>query len=78
MGIDKMRAIHSKDMEQYLKSLGVLDNVKAGKYKCEFCNNQITISGISCIYPENKQVKFCCNNAQCYEAIIKKRAGKGA
>lgn len=74
MQIDKIKAIHSDDMEKYLESLGVLEDIKAGKIVCSICSKQITIDNITCIYPEDKQIKFCCNKSGCYESLIRKRA----
>ena len=76
MGIDKIKAVHSDDISKFLESLEILDDVKNGKYKCSICNKEITLFNIACIYPDGKEVKFCCDNLTCYEAIVKRRPGE--
>ncbi|MFH1094020.1 MAG: hypothetical protein V1739_07710 [Candidatus Omnitrophota bacterium] len=73
MAIDKIKAVHSDDIEQCLANLKILEAVKAGKYSCSICQKKILVQEISCIYPEDKQVKLCCGNSECYEVVIKKR-----
>ena len=73
MKVDKIKAVHSDDLEQYLESLGLLSSIKEGRFLCSICGKIITLENILCIYPENQEVKFCCDSSECYEVILKKR-----
>jgi len=76
MGTSKIKAVHSDEFESFLKNLGILEDVKNGKYNCEVCRAKVDLSNIACVYPENKEVKFCCNNTSCYEKIIDRHKEK--
>ena len=71
MIVSKINAVHADDVGKYLESLGLLEGIKNGKYVCSICKKDITLNNILCFYPYNDQVKFCCDDSICYEAILK-------
>lgn len=73
MTTEPIKAIHSQDMKTYLASLGVLENVLKGISRCAICEKPVTLETIACLYPENTQVMFVCDNASCVESLMKIR-----
>jgi len=66
-------AVLNKDLIVFLESLGELDKVNAGEVRCEYCNRIITLDNIQNIFPENNEVKYCCNNSLCLFKLHKER-----
>ena len=66
----EMRAVHDDDLESLLKSLNVYNDVVAGKFKCLFCQNKITIENIDAIVPYNNSIQFTCDNPECHLKLI--------
>lgn len=78
MNIDRIKAVHPEDIEKYLEGLGILQDVKLGKFTCGGCGKSITLDNIMCIYPEDEKIQFCCDDPKCYEILIRKRTSENA
>lgn len=59
------KAVYDEDLISLLESLGVLDAVNAGNYKCDECNCTITIENIGSLYKKGNEIKFKCNKIDC-------------
>jgi hypothetical protein len=68
----KIPAIHTMDMVDILKELGIYDRISRGEIKCPICGSMITIDSAQCIYMEENEVKICCNASKCCEKVIGK------
>jgi hypothetical protein len=62
---DEMQAVHDDDLIDFLKSLGVYEDILAGKEKCFFCSTVISLDNIQCVFPYDNEIKFCCINDDC-------------
>lgn len=62
---EKVKAVHDDDLERFLSSIGVLDQIKSGIHHCVICNIQITIQNLGAVYPKNNQIKFVCDRPPC-------------
>ena len=60
-----VNAVHDDDIEQFLVSLGVFNDVLAGKYKCLICNQPIDIENIGIITTKDNKIKFVCESPSC-------------
>lgn len=67
----KLKAVHEAELEKYLNSLGVLDDVRGGKFKCRHCRTTITLENFLCMYPVGDEIAMCCNNPICYQNALK-------
>lgn len=65
----EMKAVHDKDLQNLLRSLGVYNDVLDGRATCEFCKGTINIENIEAVFPFNNEVSFCCNNYSCYKML---------
>lgn len=66
---EKLRAVHDKDLEEFLSSIGVLDQIRDGYCYCSVCNTPITIENLSAVYPKNDKINFVCENLSCLVKI---------
>lgn len=67
---NQMKAVYDNDLEKLLKSLGVYEEVVAGKYNCLFCDNTITVENIDSIVPHEQSIRFTCDNPSCHSKLI--------
>jgi hypothetical protein len=66
---EKLKAVHDNDLEQFLSSIGVLDQVIGGYYHCMICDIQITIENLGAIYPKDNKINFVCERLSCLNEI---------
>jgi len=62
---EKVKAVHDDDLEQFLSSIGVLDQIKKGYHHCIVCNTQITIENLGAVYPKDNKINFVCDRPSC-------------
>ena len=62
---ETLQAVHDIKFEQFLRNINKYDDIVAGRCKCKFCGNPITIENISCIFPESGSIKFVCDDMKC-------------
>ena len=67
----KIKAVHEAELEKYLKSLDIFNEIKEGKYQCRHCKTTITLENFLCMYPFNDEIVMCCDNPKCYQKALK-------
>ena len=65
MDRETISAIHDEKFETFLNSINVYGGVVQGKYKCKFCGTKVSLNNIYTIFPEEKTIKFVCDNTEC-------------
>jgi hypothetical protein len=66
----EIKGIFEDDLQQFLKSIGELSEIRAGKVKCKNCGNIITIENLAIVYPDSGDIKYICNNPECVKAYM--------
>jgi hypothetical protein len=66
----EIKAVHKNNLEEMLKGLEMLENVKEGRINCKFCGKTITLGNLGCLYPKNNEISFCCNDIECFMKAI--------
>ncbi len=66
-----LKAMLDSDLDKLMDQLGMLELMNAGKLKCAICGKKITRENFYCLYVEEGEIKFCCNQVSCYEKVIK-------
>jgi len=61
----ELEAIHKHDLETLLQNLNLLDNFRAGKITCQFCNDVLHEDNFGAIYSQDKTIGFSCSKPQC-------------
>ena len=65
-----IKAVHDKDLEQLLASLGILEDIKEGRKRCKFCDTTISLDNLETIFPEAGDIKFSCEKAECVKKLF--------
>ena len=65
----KLHAVYERDMKEFLKSIGILQDIEDKKIKCRFCSELITMENIAAVFPENNEISVCCSKLDCYENL---------
>jgi hypothetical protein len=68
----RILAVHEKDLDAFLKSLGLLEVLEKQELRCALCGSIITRETFRCVYPENGEIKVCCSALECYSAIARR------
>jgi len=69
----KIDVVHDSDLEGYLVSLELLDSVKNGIFTCHYCGKKITLDNLSCLFPYDQEIHFCCNEPICFRKVLEMR-----
>lgn len=67
---EAVHAIGDDKFENFLNSLGVLDLVKAGRIKCKFCKDVLTVETISYVLPDGGSIKCVCDKPECTSSLL--------
>ena len=66
----KIEAVIDNDVTTLLKSLEVYDSFCEGKEKCIICGDVVTFKNFQALVPNNGEIAFCCDKAECYMKLI--------
>jgi hypothetical protein len=69
-----IKAVHENNLEELLKRLGMLEDLKNGKLHCSKCNKIITTNNLLCLYPVGENINVSCNAQGCYESVLREKA----
>ena len=64
-------AVHKQDLKILLEKLGQLTDIENGQLKCTFCDKTLSLDNITCIYPREGKIVFCCNDLDCHKKALK-------
>ena len=65
-----LSAIHEKELEDLLRNLGLMDEIKAGNVLCNFCEKKITVENLQSVFPLEGKIVFCCEDIRCYQHAL--------
>lgn len=67
----EINAIYSEDMEDFLDSLGVLEEINRGKKACYFCGKPLKLTDVQTVFPLDNDVQVCCNSLKCNDVFTR-------
>ena len=67
---EKIYAVHDRDLENFLASIGLLDRIKKGEITCAMCEDTITLDNLGFVSPIENDIEVCCDNSKCYYHLI--------
>lgn len=71
----KIHAVHERDLDEFLKNIGLFEALKNGRLTCDICGCQINRENLRCVYPVEGEMKICCSKLECYQKALTKVKG---
>ena len=66
---DVVSAVHEHDLEAFLRSLGILEALLAGRVSCAICGRLLALHDVGCVYPIGDEIRVACDAAECLAAV---------
>jgi len=66
-------AILDKELEVYLKRIGLWEEFREGKLRCFVCGRVLTVENFGGVYEKGEEKKPFCNDPACYLQVLKMR-----
>jgi hypothetical protein len=76
MNKEEILAVHKERLEEFLKSIGLWEQLVKGELKCVFCGVPITVDNIGLIVPSKGKIVVCCSKSECMFKVKELREGK--
>lgn len=72
----EINAILGEEFDRLLETLGVLEEFKAGEYRCICCGEQLRRENVLIVFPSSESnIGFVCEKPEC---VAKYKSGEGA
>lgn len=65
-----INAIYEDDIEKFLTNLGLIEDLEKEKISCALCGTKITKVNLQCILSIEGEIKFCCDDLECYTTAL--------
>ena len=69
MATETIQAIHDDELDEFLKSLGLLSDFNARRLRCWFCDDVIDSSNLETIFPVSGTIKLACCKPTCVKDL---------
>jgi hypothetical protein len=66
----EMNAVFEDDLSRFLESLEILEPLKNGEMLCAFCGKEVNLNNFSSVFPQENDIKVCCDEWQCYNQLM--------
>ena len=66
----EVKVVLDDDVEDLLKNLGLLDEMRAGSLTCALCSNPITLENFGGVFKKNGEIKVFCSDPICFSRAI--------
>jgi len=64
-----LKAVHERDLQALLESLGLLEIVASGHATCLHCGDVVTVDNLHCIVPRGEDILLACSKPACIEVV---------
>jgi hypothetical protein len=65
-----LRAVHEPDLQSFLQSLGLLDQVQRRLGKCTVCGDTVGIDNLGAVSPAQGGANLICNKPHCVAGAV--------
>lgn len=66
-----INAVYDNDLGQFLKNIGILGRIQAGKMNCYFCKIEIAEDNLSAVLPHENNIYAICDKPECTKALTR-------
>ena len=60
-----LRAVYDDDLVEFLKSIKLFSKLDAGRVRCKFCSEPVTLENFLAVLPESGTVHAVCDKPIC-------------
>ncbi len=64
-----LKTVLDDELTDFLDSIGVLSDIVAGRLKCKFCGEVVTLENFHAIFPDSGNISVVCSNLACSKAL---------
>lgn len=72
---ETIRAIHEAEVEDFFRSLGLLEFLENGKLSCDVCGKPLTRTSFLAVARRRGEFVFCCDRPTCAMTFAMKTKG---
>jgi hypothetical protein len=65
-----VKAVHDDDLESFLMSLGLLEDVRSGRTRCALCKEAVTLDNLHAVFPDSGDIKVVCDKPTCVKDFL--------
>jgi|GEM_PF-1002245 len=69
-GYRDIKAVHESDLRGFLANIGLLEDFEAGKAKCKFCGDVVTMDNIYSVIKVADKHRLVCSKATCVSELM--------
>lgn len=66
-----IQAVYEDDVENFLETLGILDELDNNLVKCYFCEKPVTRQNFGACFPADAIIAVCCDNPECIMKVMR-------
>ena len=64
-----LKTVLDDELADFLASIGVLADLKAGRLKCKYCTELVTLDNFHAIFPDSGNISVVCSSLECSKAL---------
>lgn len=65
----KIKAIWDSDLENMLRSMGLLESLLEGRLHCGVCGRAINLDNLAALFPYAGNIGVACDNNKCVQTV---------
>jgi len=69
------KAVYDSDLEQLLRSIGILDRVIGGEMSCAVCGCPVDLDNLGTIFSDGNDIRVSCDKTTCVRAVTSNEVG---
>ena len=67
---ESLAAVHDDDLTAFLTSIGAIHDINAGRIRCKFCGEPISLENLQAVLPDSGSISYICNKTQCIRDFL--------
>ena len=73
---ETIRAVHDLEVENFIRSLGLINDLYEGRLRCAACDEPITVESFGALTRVENKMVFSCKKPSCYMDFVLKARKK--
>lgn len=67
---EQILAVHDDNLEEFLSSISLLEDIRNGSCNCSICGASISIDNLGAVYPKGNIFVLICDNYFCITKVL--------